>query len=265
MSALYWSLIVIAAALMCLLFMLIVIERRRKRQSYQAGHETRARPAGKRDVFEDDLDDFDDTPAIGQDIRPHTIVKQASSYEGTIDILRAKYNSVKKILKIPTDAVLVWRKIDIFCMKRCDILHYCWCSSANLYFFPKWESIEAKLVTGAVTRYIDGDENNFATVTIPKSSIEQWLLMPDDKVGLLYKRKRNKRIILRMDNTVLPVLEKYLPEKEHSYVMKYAYPKSPQNIFDIKGEFVKLKEHRIKTGMGDEEFERRKMHIILTK
>ena len=196
-------------------------------------------------------------------LKEESVSVQDSPNAIIIEQMRKKYDSARKILKIPPEAALVWRKVDIFCLRNCEILHYCWCSNVNLYLFPKWVSIESHLVAGGVLHYKQGDEGRFSLITIPAAAIEQWVQLPDKTIGFVYKlRKRGKLEKMRLEAAALPVFQK-MPEKEHSYVMKNVYPRSSRQIRAVRNEYRNLKTALKKGQISKEEFHELKLKIIL--
>jgi len=196
-------------------------------------------------------------------LKEESVSLQDSPQAAIIGQIRKKYDSARKVLKIPPEAALVWRKVDIFCLRNCEILHYCWCSNVNLYLFPKWVSIETGLVSGGALNYIPGDENRFSTVTIPIDAIEQWVELNDKSIGFVYRlRKRGKLEKMQLEPAALPVFQK-MPEKEHSYVMKNVYPRSSRQIRAVRNEYRNLKTALKKGEISKEQFDELKMKIIL--
>jgi len=196
-------------------------------------------------------------------LKEESALAEDSAQAAVIGKLRKRYDSARKVLKIPPESALVWRKVDIFCLKNCEILHYCWCSNVNLYLFPKWVSIESHLVSGGAGGYIPGDESRFSAVTIPINAIEQWVQLPDKSIGFVYKkRKRGKLEKMRLESAAYMVFQK-MPEKEHGYVMKNVYPRSSRQIRAVRNEYRNLKTALKKGEITNEQFYELKMKIIL--
>lgn len=188
---------------------------------------------------------------------------EESRYIVVKDLLKKKYDSVKRSLNIPPDAALTVLRIDVFCLQNRDIAHYCWIKSGDIHLFPQWESIEADLDAGGTRNYLAGDESALLVLKISKGSVGYWRELPDGTVHLAYATKLGETADLALDSPVAQVFGKFMPEKELNYLMKHVYPKSPQNIFDIRKEFSRINRSWKKGRITDEEYYNGKKRILI--
>lgn len=184
---------------------------------------------------------------------------------------RARYGVAKNYMNIPENAGVVTREANAFSLRGVYIRHYCWTTERDLLMFPLWESIEQCLDDSTMNNgYAPGDENILYAVTIPLASIESFSLEEDAAekgksafVALKYANQQGEMVASIFPESAMPVFKTLLPEKEHSYIFTKIYPKSAQNISDIKAKMAALKDMWNDKLITDEEYLEKKKQLLI--
>lgn len=185
---------------------------------------------------------------------------------------KQKYDAVTQFMHIPADVGLVVKESSVFSLRGVHVQHYCWATEHNLYIFPQWESIDACLDNpSCATQYEQGDENNLYTLTIPIDRIECFARedgLPGKQGGsfvvLRYDNHMGEAVTTTFSEGAHAVFKALLPYKEQSYIFAKVYPKSAQNIRDIKDKMTALKELWQEELITQEEYAEKKKQILIT-
>ncbi len=172
---------------------------------------------------------------------------------------RARYDALYISYAVPPSALIV--RLACNSAESCGtaLRHYCWTDGSSLLLFPVWEAVcGAEQVPPSANFDLHGWR-------IPLTSIICYATqqgLPNKFVVLQYKSEA-EILNLALSEDAARVFAELLPDKDFSHLLEDMYPKSSQNIRDIRESFISLKQLRGEGLITEEEYAAKKKELLI--
>ncbi len=172
---------------------------------------------------------------------------------------RARYDELYISYGAPPSALIVRLVCNNTEISGAALRHYCWTDGDSLLLFPVWEAVCG---AGQAPPPVNCDPRGWR---IPLASIVCYA----NQQGLPYKfvvlqyKIGDEILTLSFSEDAARVFAELLPDKDFSHLLEDMYPKSSQNIRDIKESFISLKQLRGEGLITEDEYAAKKKELLI--